>query len=100
MRLFGFVFILLLFSCEPKRPIVYPSDTVSFGEAFFLNECARCHGDRGEGNPDKEVPRLRNNHYDFEEVRNAMQYPEGIMPQFDEVPDSIIYQITTYINEN
>ena len=79
---------------------LFPSATISHGEAFFLNECARCHGDRGEGNPEKDVPRLRNKLYEFEEVKNVMIYPEGIMPEFDDVEDSIIVQIVEYINEN
>lgn len=77
-----------------------PSATVSHGEAFFLNECARCHGDRGEGNPDEDVPRLRNGKYAFQEVKLSMLYPKGDMPVFENVPDSVIRQIVTYINEN
>jgi mono/diheme cytochrome c family protein len=77
-----------------------PSATITYGEAFFLNECARCHGDRGQGNPEKDVPRLRNNTYDFSEVRNSIDYPEGIMPEFEDVPDSIIVQIVEYLNNN
>ncbi len=92
--------VVLIIACAEKRPKVYPSETISHGEAYFLNECARCHGDRGEGNRDKDVPRLRNGRYVFEEVKNSMLYPEGVMPEFDDVPDSVIQQIVTYINKN
>ncbi len=98
------VLLLLLFflliACVEERPKVLPSATISHGEAFFLNECARCHGDRGEGNRKKDIPRLRNGKYVFEEVKNSMLYPEGVMPEFADVPDSVIQQIVTYINKN
>lgn len=99
-KLYFIFFTFLFISCAEKRPTVYPSDTISHGEAFFLNECARCHGDRGEGNRDKDVPRLRNGGYVLEEVKNSMLYPEGVMPEFDDVPDSVIQQIVIYINQN
>ena len=85
-------------SCEKKRPTVYPSDTITYGEAFFLNNCAKCHGDRAEGS--KKYPRLRQQGYQFQEVKNSMLYPEGVMPEFDDVPDSIIVQIVDYIGKN
>ncbi|MCB0278343.1 MAG: c-type cytochrome [Calditrichaeota bacterium] len=99
LRLFIIFFILCGFSCKPKRPTVYPSDTITYGEAFFLNNCAECHGDRGESADLDKYPRIREQNYSFDEIKEQMQYPTGtVMPAFEDVPDSIIVQITYYIN--
>ena len=99
LRLFTILFLILIFSCKPKRPTVFPSDTITHGEAFFLNNCAECHGDRGEGDEEREIPRIRELDYSFIEVKEQMELPTGdVMPAFENIPDSIIVQIVDYIN--
>ena len=99
LKLFILLFIILVFSCKPKRPTVFPSDTITHGEAFFLNNCAECHGDRGESIDLDKYPRIREQNYSFAELKEQMEFPTGtVMPAFEEVPDSVIIQIVNYIN--
>jgi cytochrome c553 len=38
---------------------------LELGESLYRKNCARCHGDEGEGNPDDYVPRIQAQHYKY-----------------------------------
>jgi len=100
MKYFLFCLIIVLSCSEkrtPKRNYNDLPDSISIGGAFYLDECARCHGDLGEGNDKKKYPKLKGGGYTFDELKSSMYYPEGTMPEFDDIPDSLIHQIHNYI---
>ncbi len=35
------------------------------GRKIYEENCAKCHGDRGEGDPEKHVPRIQGQHYSY-----------------------------------
>ena len=42
-----------------------PGEELAFGERLYRENCTRCHGDRGEGNPEEYVPRIQSQHYHY-----------------------------------
>ena len=94
--------MISLFSCENKRPQKrdYKNlpDSISLGQAFYTDECARCHGDNGEGNKKKDIAKLKDADFSFDEMKQSMYYPEGTMPEFDDVPDTLIHEIRKFIH--
>lgn len=42
-----------------------PGDDLEFGESVYRENCARCHGEAGEGNNDLFVPRIQAQHYRY-----------------------------------
>ena len=44
---------------------VGPGTDLAHGETLFKDNCARCHGDNGEGNFEKYYPRIQGQHYEY-----------------------------------
>jgi cytochrome c553 len=42
-----------------------PGDDLELGERLYRENCARCHGEQGEGNNDTFVPRIQSQHYNY-----------------------------------
>ncbi|MAG32394.1 MAG: cytochrome C [Deltaproteobacteria bacterium] len=53
-----------------------PGDDLALGEELYRKNCKHCHGERGEGSNDEQIPRIQAQHYDylvnqFELIRNG-----------------------------
>ncbi|WP_246237649.1 c-type cytochrome [Caldichromatium japonicum] len=53
-----------------------PGVDLELGERLYADNCADCHGERGEGNPGKRIPALAGQHFiylvrQFEAIRNG-----------------------------
>ena len=46
-------------------PGVGPGTDLALGEQLFKKNCARCHGDNGEGHKEKFFPRIQGQHYKY-----------------------------------
>lgn len=89
VRLYFFIPLLLLFSCE-KKP---PPDVTDPGQLLFLGfakeevNCAKCHGPDGQGGTD--APALQNifSKYSEDEILNIIDFGKGegkdAMPSFE-----------------
>lgn len=42
-----------------------PGDDLELGARVYRENCARCHGENGEGNADAYVPRIQAQHYEY-----------------------------------
>lgn len=42
-----------------------PGEDLELGERLYAEQCARCHGAQGEGNPDKLIPRIQAQHFNY-----------------------------------
>jgi cytochrome c553 len=42
-----------------------PGSDLELGESLYRENCASCHGAKGEGNPDDYVPRIQAQHYKY-----------------------------------
>jgi cytochrome c553 len=42
-----------------------PGDELAFGERLYRENCARCHGETGEGNDDAFAPRIQAQHFRY-----------------------------------
>ena len=42
-----------------------PGDDLTLGEKLYQGNCVSCHGDRGQGNPAKEIPRIQSQHFGY-----------------------------------
>lgn len=42
-----------------------PGDQLELGEQLYRDNCARCHGEKGEGRADTFVPRIQAQHYEY-----------------------------------
>jgi cytochrome c553 len=42
-----------------------PGTDLKLGERIYRDNCARCHGEEGEGNADEYVPRIQSQHYKY-----------------------------------
>jgi cytochrome c553 len=40
-------------------------DDLELGERLYRESCARCHGESGEGDDDRFVPRIQAQHYNY-----------------------------------
>jgi mono/diheme cytochrome c family protein len=69
------------------------------GQAFYEDECAKCHGNEGLGNLKKDYPKLKDAGFTFKELKKSMHDPEATMPDFSDVPDSLIIELRSFINK-
>lgn len=49
----------------PERKVPTPNGTSVRGATLYAKECARCHGESGQGNADALAPRLAAQHADY-----------------------------------
>ncbi|MBB4304622.1 cytochrome c553 [Rhodobium orientis] len=47
------------------EPGVGPGDNLELGAKLYADNCVRCHGDNGQGMPDKYYPRIQGQHYKY-----------------------------------
>ena len=54
-------------SALPMSPVndVGPGFNLILGERLYREECAECHGERGEGDPKEHAPLLQGQHYSY-----------------------------------
>jgi cytochrome c553 len=55
---------------------VGPGDDLAHGEQLYKDNCARCHGDQGEGDDEKYYPRVHGQHFNYI-VRQFREIKEG-----------------------
>mgnify|MGYP001576986927 CR=1 FL=1 len=91
----------MLMSCEENKPVIkidinLVDQKVRAGAIFYHEECARCHGDHGQGNKKKKYPKMKTG-LTLDEFNYALDFPEGVMPEFDDLEDSLTRQIHQYV---
>jgi cytochrome c oxidase cbb3-type subunit III len=75
------------------------------GEVLYLDNCAACHGDSGEGNYDLGAPRLNDQIWlyggNFDAVRHSVYYARfGIMPGFNNrLREAEIRAVAAYVHQ-
>jgi cytochrome c553 len=42
-----------------------PGDDLELGKQVYARECAGCHGERGEGDAERSIPRIQSQHYAY-----------------------------------
>ena len=74
------------------------------GETIYAENCASCHGDRGEGNPDVGAPRLNDRIWLYGSDRAAIAAyianpVLGVMPAFGQRLDpAVVNMLTVYVH--
>ncbi len=75
------------------------------GEQLYKDNCTRCHGDRGEGIPDKFYPRIEGQHYkymvrQFEWIRDGKRRNANpdMVKQISEFSDDDMKQVINYVS--
>jgi cytochrome c oxidase cbb3-type subunit 3 len=84
-----------------------PSDAAmaAAGAELFLDNCASCHGDGGEGGPDFGAPALNNAVWlyggDADTIRETIYGSRfGVMPGFtDRLPEAQIRAVAAYVHQ-
>ena len=75
------------------------------GEELFLNSCAACHGDSGQGNRDLGAPNLTDAIWlyggDTESLEETVRYARfGVMPAFGErLSEAEIKAVSAYVHQ-
>ena len=73
------------------------------GEELFLDNCAACHGDSGEGGPDLGAPPLNNSIYQFagsfDAIHSQITSPQqGIMPAWSaKLGDTTVKELAVFV---
>ena len=73
------------------------------GEELFLDNCAACHGDNGEGGPDLGAPPLNNAIFQFagsfDAIKQQVTSPQhGIMPAWSaKLGDATVKELAVYV---
>lgn len=79
-------------------------DAASAGEALFVENCAACHGENGEGIADLGAPALNNNIWLYggskEKIVETISYSRyGVMPAWGQIlDDETVKQLTIYVH--
>ena len=74
------------------------------GQEVFANNCAACHGEQGQGNPEVGAPQLNNDIWlyggDHATIVQTVNYGRGgVMPVWQgRLSDSTIKQLTVYVH--
>ncbi|WP_209424910.1 cytochrome-c oxidase, cbb3-type subunit III [Pararhodobacter sp. SW119] len=83
----------------------HDAELATAGEEVFLNNCASCHGESGEGDYFVGAPALNNQVWlyggSFEAIRHSVYYSRfGVMPGFaDRLRDAEIRAVAAYVHQ-
>ncbi len=83
----------------------HDADLAAPGEEIYLDNCAACHGDGGEGDPFVGAPALNNQIWlyggSYEAIRHSVYYSRfGVMPGFaDRLRDAEIRAVAAYVHQ-
>lgn len=70
-----------------------PGDRVSQGKSLYQAQCAGCHGNGGEGNPQRGIPWLDSQHYEY--LQREMSYTsEHRRPNMDKDHAALFQKFT------
>lgn len=80
-------------------------ENLELGATLYAENCARCHGEQGEGDPDRYIPRIQSQHYEylvrqFEWIRNGKRRnsdPE-MVAQIESFDDRQMAAVLDYVS--
>jgi len=81
-----------------------PAGDVSKGQALYADNCASCHGDRGQGNRELGAPTLRSGVHLYGDTRAAVRAQvanprQGVMPNWNaRLDEATIRAVTLYVH--
>jgi cytochrome c553 len=82
-----------------------PGTDLALGSRLYKENCARCHGDSGEGDGDTFVPRIQSQHYNyllkqFEWIRDGKRRNANaeMVAQIQDLDDRAIHAMLDYVS--
>jgi len=105
-----FIFFALLFFVVFIIFVIYQIKTISGSQSIqnstkisattvtaYVDNCARCHGNGGEGFADK--PAINNTSMDVEEIKVVILNGLEKMPSFQNIKDPSLSEIAVYVKK-
>ena len=88
--------VIILYQVSSDSDI-FKSEPELIAQALYQDNCAKCHGDDGEGAA--TFPDIRNQSYDLDKVKILIRHGAGEMPAFPKIKEPDLSYLAKYVSE-
>jgi cytochrome c553 len=74
---------------------IFKSEPELIARGLYLNKCATCHGQEGEGAA--TFPDIRRTSYSEDQIKNLLRHGAGEMPAFPEISEPELSYLVKFV---